>query len=579
MEQNVIDKSAEILSQANAVFDTDFKEAFRLANESLLLAEKSDNKEIKADSLYRLARCYIRFSDYPHVLEKTLEAMTIYRETGDVKGEASCLDTLGWVYNYLGDHESRLKSNLHCLDLRKEIGDVAGEINTMNNVGDTYIQLGIYDKALEYFNACLAHPELTEKSKSVVFHNIGEVYFYKKDFKNAREYFSKGFQQAQKTDYFSISVIANVFLAEINIEEGTPDEAKSCLEIALRISEENDITEDIYRIHKNLSVIYEIKGLNDLAFRHYKLFHEASENLFNQNKIQQIKNIQFEYESDLLKRETERERGRNLKLSRAYEQIEFQKKDITDSITYAKRLQDAMLPSIELLKTFLPESFVFYKPKDIVSGDFYWFERWGNKLFVGAVDCTGHGVPGAFMSIVGHNLLREALHERGLSRPSLILNDLNKSLVKLLNHSDSKKEMVTDGMDATIAAINLKEKKIEVASAYNPLFLIRNKKLHVIEADRFSVGAQVAEEAKLFTHREVQLESGDCIYFFTDGFADQFGGPLGKKFKYSRLKEKLIEISDKQMDEQMKLIDDTFENWRGDLEQVDDVLIMGIRIS
>lgn len=265
------------------------------------------------------------------------------------------------------------------------------------------------------------------------------------------------------------------------------------------------------------------------------------------------------------------------KLQIAYSEIDEKNKDITDSIHYAKRIQEAILPADAIVKQLLPESFIFYKPKDIVSGDFYWLEQWGNQTLVAAVDCTGHGVPGAFMSIVAHNLLTQAVNVLGLSKPALILNETNSQLSKKLNQ-DPEEATVRDGMDIAMCAINRKKGTMEFAGANNPLWIIRDGQVVELQGDKFPIGAFVGEELQLFTNHEWEICEGDVIYIFTDGYADQFGGPKGKKFKYKQFQQLLLDNYKKPMTEQKLILEKAMDGWRGDLEQIDDMLIIGIKI-
>lgn len=250
--------------------------------------------------------------------------------------------------------------------------------------------------------------------------------------------------------------------------------------------------------------------------------------------------------------------------------------DVTASIRYAKRLQDSILPPESAIKKYFPSSFVLFKPKDIVSGDFYWIGKIKNELMFAAVDCTGHGVPGAFMSLVGANGLNSAAKDHKLSDPGLILDDLNKYSSEALNKNND--DSVRDGMDITLCSLNKKQMKLKFAGAYNPLYLIRDSELQIIKTDKFAIGSFKPGE-KNFETIEIDVKKGDKIYIFSDGYADQFGGPRGKKFMYRQFKETLISTIHESMENQKQLLDKRIESWRGSLEQVDDIVIFGVEVD
>jgi len=259
----------------------------------------------------------------------------------------------------------------------------------------------------------------------------------------------------------------------------------------------------------------------------------------------------------------------NEKISELYEEV-------TDSIKYAKGLQEAILPPDEFVEKVMPDSFVLYKPKDIVSGDFYWIEEKKDKVYFAAVDCTGHGVPGAFMSIVGYNALNEAL--RTNDDPGGILDALNKGISKTL-HNNAMGSTTKDGMDLALCCYDKKTKQLEYAGAYNPLYLIRDGEIEQLKADKFAIGSYYEDKTKKYTNHVIQLQEKDYIYVFSDGYADQFGGPKGKKFMYKRFRDYLLTLNGKSMNAQRDFLNNTIEHWRGPLEQVDDILVIGMHVS
>ncbi|NOZ46866.1 MAG: SpoIIE family protein phosphatase [Chlorobi bacterium] len=270
--------------------------------------------------------------------------------------------------------------------------------------------------------------------------------------------------------------------------------------------------------------------------------------------------------------------------------IERKNKDIMDSIMYAKRIQEAILPPDKLVNKYLKNSFILYKPKDVVSGDFYWLEVLDDKVLFAAVDCTGHGVPGAFVSIVGNNGLNRAVNEFKLNVPGEILDKLEDLVEETLRQKENE---VKDGMDIAICSLDYKTNTLCYAGAHNPLYVIRDKNLDFpegelsidedekrnlfeIKADRQPIGLHAFR--KNFTNHTIQLKKNDTIFIFSDGFADQFGGPKGRKFKYKPFKRLLVSIQDKPIKEQRDILNKTIVDWRGDRDQIDDIVIIGVRI-
>lgn len=273
-------------------------------------------------------------------------------------------------------------------------------------------------------------------------------------------------------------------------------------------------------------------------------------------------------------------KDRTAEVVRQKEEIEVKNKHITDSIRYAKRIQNAILPPDSYVKQLLPNSFILYKPKDIVSGDFYWMTKKNNLVIYAAVDCTGHGVPGAFMSIVGNNQLNYAVDVKKARSASQILDYLNEGVVETLREKGSiNVSGVKDGMDLALCVIDLKNMKAEFAGANNPLCLVRNNEMIQIKGNRQAIGGNFDGDLPKFTNHEIDLQKGDILYTFSDGYPDQFGGHDGRKFMLKRFRELLLKIHSHPIEEQGKMLEDILEEWRGREEQVDDILVMGIKIK
>lgn len=257
------------------------------------------------------------------------------------------------------------------------------------------------------------------------------------------------------------------------------------------------------------------------------------------------------------------------------EELEILYKQVTDSIHYAKRIQDTILPANNKVKQLLPDSFILFKPKDIVSGDFYWIEKKDDLVYFAAVDCTGHGVPGAFMSLVGHNVLKDIIKNSKVTKPSEILDAMREGVINTMTVDETKQ--AKDGMDMTLCAINYKKMELQFAAAFNPMFIVRKGELIQHTANKFPIGAFIGEKTN-FDNHTIKLEKGDQIFIFSDGYADQFGGPNGKKFMVGNFRKLLTQIAPLSSAEQREKLDETLLNWQGGQEQVDDVLVIGVKV-
>lgn len=257
------------------------------------------------------------------------------------------------------------------------------------------------------------------------------------------------------------------------------------------------------------------------------------------------------------------------------EEAEKQRKELTDSIKYASYIQSALLPSKELFEHLLPEHFIFFKPRDVVSGDFYWISKFKNNVIVVAADCTGHGVPGAFMSMLGISFLNEIVSKGCFNSASSILNQLREMVMKSLHQTGDKKEQ-KDGMDITLCMLDFQNRQLQYAGANNPIYIIRNGSFIEIKGDRMPIGINIVEE-RSFTNHRLELQENDMIYLITDGYPDQFGGQNERKLKYKPFKDILLRIYSMQMHEQVFVLEEELYKWMGNVSQIDDILIVGFR--
>lgn len=255
--------------------------------------------------------------------------------------------------------------------------------------------------------------------------------------------------------------------------------------------------------------------------------------------------------------------------------LSLRTKNIEDSLKYAQRIQYAMFTSESEIRKMFPESFVIQMPKDIVSGDFYWAKKINHMTFLAAADCTGHGVPGAFMSLIGLEFFRQIIEKQGIFKPSHILNEINRNFDLIFGNMDSIG--LRDGMDLSMCMIDTHKDLLYYSGAFNPLYIIRNGEIIEIKGDKTLLGPDLGFGRKPFTNHEIALEKEDIIYLFTDGYADQFGGPEGKKFNFRRFRHLLLSVFDQPLDLQQQVLANSFAEWRGNLEQVDDILVVGVK--
>jgi serine phosphatase RsbU (regulator of sigma subunit)/Tfp pilus assembly protein PilF len=563
---------------------TDVNRTYAVADEAWKMALAEGYRKGIAEGLRTLGYCAWQFSDYPLALERSMEALELFKQLDDKKGQADTVSSLGAVYAFMGDDENRLKYNLDCLRLRKETGDLEGELITMNNIGDTYMKLGDYTKALEYFSKCLDMSGASDHNRAIVLLNIGEVHYILNNHARSYDHLLRSIEVSEKHNYTRFTIAGYMLLGKLFTRSGDTATALSWLQKALELATEIANNEYLYEIHEALADVYEKKGDVSEAYMHFRTFHSIKEKVLNEDIAGKIRNLQLHYQVQSAQKETEIERIKNTELKKAYEEIEVKKneildknKQITDSIQYAQRIQEAILPSGHEVKKLLKNSFILYRPKDIVSGDFYWVEKKGSKIIIAAVDCTGHGVPGAFMSIIGHNLLNQVVKEQGITKPSDVLDHLNIGVTNTLKQS-SAGSTVRDGMDIAMCRIDPEEMTLNFSGANNPLYFIRNGALAEIKGDKTPIGMYAKDTFRPFTDHKLELQEGDTFYLFSDGYADQFGGERGKKFKYKQLQSLLLSIQPHTMEEQLKIVGDTLTSWQGNIEQVDDILVIGVRI-
>lgn len=525
-----------------------YNKAIDYYNKALQLSKESGNKKRYAIDLLNLGCVYYSAADFESALKYFESANESFLEFGNKNYAATCLQNIGSIYFSQGKFDQALENYNRVLNIRLGENDHGLTAQTLNNLAEVYKEKGDFAKAIDFLNKSLILAKRID-SKEIMrtnYENFSDVYLKQGDYKRAFDYFK--LSSEIKDSIFTIE--GNKHIQELSVKYET--EKKDAENQILRSESERQ------RVI-NWAVTAGLLLLAALAFFIFRGYQQK-----------QKANLQLE-EKNLIIEEKNKIVGEKSKI------LEEKNKDITDSIKYAKRIQEAILPPEKVWQRILPNSFVLYKPKDILSGDFYWIEETADNIFAAAVDCTGHGVPGALMSVVGFNLLNKAVLEKGLTKPAQILDEVNKWLTVSLRQTFDESS-VRDGMDIAFCTINKINNTMQFAGAFNPVYIFNENGFKEIKGDKFPVGIFMEDQMHDFTNHEITLQKGDSIYLFSDGFADQFGGPNGKKFKYNQFQKLLSSIQNENITAQKIILAETIESWKGSMEQVDDILVVGIKI-
>lgn len=502
---------------------------------------------------------------------RTLEKHKIENEKGRVYW------VLG-VFNYdLKDYDKSLLFYQKALKSFNnfEVIDPGAFPYTLIGLGCCHNRKGNIRDAEKYFKEALEmsirHNLWMQEARAL--YEIGMMFFGDNKFQEAEIYLQKSYEMRKAHGTKPSMVTSLMALSDVKIACNQIPSAMQILEEALAISTEINAKTKIYQCHEKLANLYkQIENFKE-AIRHIELFYQIRSEVVGEEASNKLKNLETNYATEKAEQEADVERLRNVELKKAHDLIAEKNKEILDSIQYAKRIQDAILPSMTSMQQTLRNSFVLYKPKDVVAGDFYWMEQYNDKIYFAAADCTGHGVPGAMVSVVCSHALSKALLEENITKTGKLL-DRTRELV--INRLAKSGEEVKDGMDISLCSIDFNSLTLQWSGANNPLWIIRNGELIEYKHDKQAIGVQ--DNAKPFTTHTIEVQKNDMLYIFTDGYQDQFGGAKGKKFKPSQLKEKLLAIHNQNMHEQKQYLDNFIENWKAGEEQIDDILVIGVRL-
>ncbi len=625
-----------------------YPEALRYGIMALKKATEINYKTGIRHSYNNLGINYEHQGNYTEALKYDFLDLKMSEEMGDKQGMGETFMNIGNVYMFQNDFSSALKNYEASLKNAEETGNDYGAAAATVSIGIVYREQGNYSGALSNYNKALTVFEKMEDKNAIstVYTDIAITFDLQRNYNKALEYYFKSMKlQEEQADSAGVSG-SLIDIGSILTKQKKTKEAEIYFAKGLTIAKKYEIKNYIKNAYKGLTLLDSSTGNWKEAFVNHKLFINYRDKMFNETSTKKLVETQMLYEFDKKEAVTKAEHDKTEALSkeelqrqklvrnsfiggfalmillagvsyRSYrrkkkdniiiigqkKEVELQKHiveekniEITQSIQYALRIQTAILPPQKIVKQYLENSFILYKPKDIVAGDFYWMEtveftdetmkRYTDEghphigtsahqiILFAACDCTGHGVPGAMVSVVCHNALNRAVREFGLTEPAKILDKTAEIVIENFSKSE---ENIKDGMDISLCSYNPKTKTIQWAGANNPLWLLQNGELLETKADKQPIGMN--DNRKPFTNHIFTLNVGDSVYLFTDGFADQFGGETGqKKLTRKRFKDLILSVQEKTLLEQGIALDKFITEYRKELEQIDDILVMGVRI-
>ncbi|AEA43320.1 tetratricopeptide repeat protein [Fluviicola taffensis] len=612
----------KLLNEAKPIVHSDYKKAFKLTNKALEIAEASKDEELIGKVQNSIGNLYWFSGDYNHASEFYINALKNYQKTNNQGQIAECYRNIGWIYLGQGKYELSEEYLLKSLQLNTKLKNQERIIINYDDIGNLYLTSKQYEKGLE---SCEKSLQLAKKfnltSAIGTIHITKAQLHYKLDhLSDAEEEYKEGITILNTIPNQSYNLtLGYLGLGKVKKDQNKLNESLPLFEKAIKLSKANNYTPELSEGYLLASKIYSVQNNIGKAYNYMEMYAETKDSVnarnnrnyiqemgakleYEQNKLQ-IKNL--EQEQKLSEASLDRERNfkiflivvilflfvfglfvyrsflrkkkDNQLIAKAYLEIEIKNKDISDSIEYALQIQQARLPHIDSIQSCFPGFFVMYLPRDIVSGDFYWFTETetGKKIFAVA-DCTGHGIPGAFMSMMGIDGLNYAILEKRIESSSHILNHVNKFIIESLKQDlDTVKSK--DGMDTAICIFEKDLSSVKYSGANRPLWIIRNNELLSFSPDKMSIGGNNYANYN-FNEVDIPLQKGDSLYLFSDGYPDQFGGEKNKKFMTKNLKQLLLDINQLPAQEQETILHQKLNEWKGDFSQIDDIIIVGIKI-
>lgn len=588
--------------------------------QALEVFESINEKKGIANMLSNIGVIYNNEGNDSKALEVYLKSLDLSLEINDSLRVVTALINIGLIYSKKeATVDTARVYYLRALKISEKL-DYLLAIGTVTvNMGELLLARGAYQDALSYFEKSLkAYQKANSPSMAYTLIDIGKTYAIKKEYDKAIKYQEQALKISTQNDSKLEIGQALLSLANTYLQKGDNQNALKYYKQSEKITNEIGAKYERREAYAGMASTFALQGDYLNAYRYKNLESVLKDTLFSDAGQDRLNKLQFQYtvdsrlkENESLKRDTKLTKAKNRILGlamvllllgivctsffiiilartnrqkkRANAELEVknalitrQKQAITDSIHYAKRIQTAILPPDEMIKEILPDNLIIFRPRDIVSGDFYWISKNCERIICMVADCTGHGVPGALMSMLGVSFLNEIVSRNSSISASEMLGDLRKYVVKSLRQSQTIGES-KDGMDVALLIFNETMTLVEYAGANNPLILIRDGELMEFKSNKMPIGIHL-NIAQPFISHEIEIKKGDMLYIFSDGFVDQFGGPDGKKFLIKNFRNLLQEIYSEELGIQKRIIEERLDTWMGHHDQVDDILIMGIRV-
>ncbi len=590
------------------------REALEYSKRGLKIAKAFNLKSIESKLHNNRGVTYDYLSEYSSALKHYFAALSIQEKLNDPKTKANILGNIGLIYMSQGLDEKSLSYHLRALKMGQSNNDQHAISASLNNLAIIYSRQGNHQKAVDNYMQCI---EIDTKANDTIglgddYNNIALVYMDLEEFDVTLDYLYKALKIRKSVNKFGALAITYSNLGEVHNKLQDYDKAREYFNLSIKHASVVNERECLKYVYRSLTENEESAGDSIAAFRYYKLYIAYRDSIDNSSIAREQTKLELNYQFDKEKevsrlREKEKDRQykiiliaissglilillfsilffRKWKQTQSQQVIIEEKNDLVQqkndeimaSISYAKRIQKAILPSTSAIDDIFSSNFVLYLPKDIVSGDFYWIDEINNIQYVAVADCTGHGVPGALMSVVCHNALNRALREFNKTSPSEIL-DKTRELV--INELSKDEDAVADGMDISLCSFDKNTNNMTWAGANNPLWIYRKSSntLEEIKADKQAIGNH--QNPTPFNQHTVELNDGDRIFLFSDGYQDQFGGPNQKKLMRKGFKKAILESTKFSMQDQNEFLLKSFKDWQDNEDQVDDVCVIGIQFK